>query len=84
MITAALEGKLNDVEFVAHRTFGMMMPKSCPNVPSELLSPRYAWANEDEYDIKAKELGTMFIKNFEKYAAGVNEEILAAAPKVNW
>ena len=84
MITAALEGQLNDVEYVAHRTFGMMMPKSCPNVPSELLSPRYAWSNEDEYDIKAKELAAMFIKNFEKYAAGVNEEILAAAPKAIW
>lgn len=82
MITAALEGKLDNVEYVAHRTFGMMMPKECPNVPSELLSPRHAWADEAEYDKKAKELAAMFIKNFEKYAAGVNEEILAAAPIV--
>ena len=82
MITAALEGKLDDVEFVAHETFGMMMPKECPGVPSELLNPRFAWASEAEYDKKAKELAAMFIKNFNKYAAGVNEEILAAAPKV--
>ena len=82
MITAALNGDLDNVEYVAHRTFGMMMPKECPDVPASLLSPRYAWANEIEYDIKAKELAQMFIKNFEKYASGVNEEILAAAPTI--
>lgn len=82
MITAALEGKLDNVAYQAHRTFGVMMPKECPNVPAELLSPRHAWKNEEEYDKKAKELGAMFIKNFEKYAAGVTEEILAAAPTI--
>ena len=81
MISAALEGKLDHVEYVAHRHFGFMMPKECPNVPSELLSPRLAWSNEDEYDNKSKELAAMFIKNFEKYASGVSAEILDAAPK---
>lgn len=82
MITAALEGKLDNVEFVAHPVFGMMMPTSCPGVPSEVLNPRDTWQNKDDYDAKAQELAVKFIKNFEKYAAGVNEEILAAAPKV--
>ncbi len=80
MITAALEGKLDNVEYVAHRTFGMMMPKECPNVPAELLSPRFAWSDENEYDLKAKELAAMFVKNFEKYASGVDQEVLDAAP----
>jgi phosphoenolpyruvate carboxykinase (ATP) len=30
----------------------------------------------------AKQLAEQFIKNFEKYAAGVSDEILAAAPKI--
>ena len=82
MITAALDGQLDDVDYIAHKTFGMMMPTSCPGVPSELLSPRHAWSNEDEYDAKAKQLAKEFVKNFEKYADGVSDEILAAAPKV--
>ncbi len=82
MISAALQGKLDEVEYVAHQTFGMMMPKECPGVPSELLNPRYAWSDEAEYDVKAKQLAAEFIKNFEKYADGVSEEILNAAPKV--
>ncbi len=82
MITAALEGDLDSVEFEAHPVFGMMVPKRCPNVPAEILNPRNTWADQNAYDQKAKDLASQFVKNFEKYANGVNEEILAAAPKV--
>jgi len=82
MITAALEGKLDNSEYEAHPVFGMMIPKTCPNVPSEILNPRNTWQDKNAYDIKAKELAGKFIKNFEDYASGVNEEILAAAPRI--
>jgi phosphoenolpyruvate carboxykinase (ATP) len=81
MITAALEGKLDDVEYEAHPVFGMMMPKECPNVPSEILNPRNTWEDKNAYDEKAAVLANKFVKNFEKYADGVSVEILAAAPK---
>lgn len=81
MITAALEGDLDNVEFEAHPVFGMMIPKECPNVPAEILNPRNTWADKNEYDQKAKKLAEEFINNFEKYADGVSEEILQAAPK---
>jgi len=81
MITAALNGDLDKVEFEQHPVFGMMMPKSCPNVPDEILNPRNTWDDKAAYDVKAKDLAQQFIKNFEKYASGVNDEILAAAPK---
>ena len=80
MITAALNGELNDVSFEAHPVFGMLMPTSCPNVPTEILNPRNTWADKTAYDAMAQNLAQQFIKNFTKYAAGVNEEILAAAP----
>ncbi len=82
MITAALEGKLDNVLFEAHPVFGMMMPTECPGVPAEVLNPRNTWSDKNQYDAKAKQLGAEFLKNFEKYASGVNEEILAAAPKI--
>ena len=82
MITAALEGKLDDVTYEAHPIFGMLMPESCPGVPSEVLNPRNTWSNKEEYDEKAKDLAQQFIRNFEKFADHAGEEILAAAPKV--
>jgi len=81
MITAALEGTLNNVEYMNDPIFGMAVPTSCPDVPAELLQPRNTWADKNAYDEKAKYLAGLFVKNFEKYKDGVSEEILAAAPK---
>lgn len=80
MITAALKGQLDQVAYEAHPVFGVMMPASCPGVPAEILNPRSTWADVAAYDARAKDLALQFIKNFEKYAAGVGAEILAAAP----
>ncbi len=82
MITAALEGSLEKVEFEPHPVFGMMMPKSCPGVPSAILNPRNTWVDKKSYDKNAKELAKKFRKNFKKYASGVSEEILNAAPLI--
>src|SRR5882757_3765704 len=81
MITAALEGRLETVSYEAHPIFGMLMPKACPGVPTEVLNPRNTWSDGNAYDEKATALAKEFIKNFEKYAAGANEEILVAAPR---
>ncbi len=82
MITAALEGKLANATFEADPVFGFMIPTSCDGVPSEILNPKNTWTDKALYDAKAKELAILFIKNFEKYASGVSDAILAAAPKV--
>lgn len=82
MITAAMNGELNNVEYIPHPTFGVLMPTSCPNVPSEILNPRDTWADKEAYDKKASELAQLFVKNFDKYASQANEEILSAAPVV--
>jgi phosphoenolpyruvate carboxykinase (ATP) len=81
MITAALEGKLDNVTTELDPIFGVAIPKEVPGVPSEVLTPRNTWADKQAYDEKAKYLAGLFVKNFEKYASGVSEEILAAAPK---
>ncbi|MBH2005531.1 MAG: phosphoenolpyruvate carboxykinase (ATP) [Sphingobacteriia bacterium] len=82
MITAALNGALNEVAYEQHPVFGMMMPASCPGVPAEILNPRNTWKDTAAYDATVLKLAKEFIKNFEKYAAGVTLEILDAAPIV--
>jgi phosphoenolpyruvate carboxykinase (ATP) len=83
MITAALEDALCNVEFEDHALFGFAIPKKCPGVPAEILNPRNTWADKSAYDEKANYLARLFIKNFEKYAGGVSDDVLAAAPQHN-
>ena len=82
MISAALEGKLSNVEYDFHPIFGMAVPQECHGVPSEILNPRNTWADKNAYDEKANFLAALFTKNFEKYKDGVTAEVLAAAPKI--
>jgi phosphoenolpyruvate carboxykinase (ATP) len=82
LITAALNGKLDTVEYGSSLYFGLSFPKSCEGVPAEIMDPRNGWADKTAYDEKAKNLAEQFINNFNQYASAANEEILAAAPKV--
>jgi phosphoenolpyruvate carboxykinase (ATP) len=81
MITAALEGQLDQVEFETHPVFGVSMPKSCPQVPSEILNPRLTWSDSAAYDAKASQLASAFIKNFDQYRDGVDAQILRGEPR---
>jgi len=82
LITAALSGELNKVDYTKHDVFGVAMPSSCPGVPDEILNPRNTWADKEAYDLKANNLAASFNKNFEKFAEFANQEILDGAPKV--
>jgi phosphoenolpyruvate carboxykinase (ATP) len=80
LITAALQGDLDHVDYESHELFGIAMPKSCPGVPDEILNPKNTWTNKDAYEQKANYLAEAFLKNFEKFADIANEEIMAGAP----
>ncbi len=82
MISAAMNGKLNAVEYTEHDVFGLAMPHSCPGVPEGLLSPRNTWDDKDAYDHQAALLARKFNENFAQFEAGVSNEIRQAAPAV--
>jgi phosphoenolpyruvate carboxykinase (ATP) len=82
LITAALEGKFQDIEFTEHNVFGLHMPVSCPEVPSEILNPRNTWADKQKYDQKANELALAFLNNFKQFEDFSDEEMRASLPKV--
>jgi phosphoenolpyruvate carboxykinase (ATP) len=48
MITAALNGELNDAYKIMW--FWNRNSTECPNVPSEILNQRNTWDNKDLYD----------------------------------
>ena len=82
MLTAALEGKLDEVEYEAHPVFGVQMPLTCPDVPAEILNPRNSWKDKKAYDKKAAFLAEQFVDNFENFAENASEDIKAGGPRV--
>lgn len=78
MVRAALNGSLAQVATEADPLFGLHVPVSCPDVPSEVLQPRNTWRNPNAYDDKAQHLAGLFKQNFEQFADGVSEEVKAA------
>ena len=81
MITAALEGDLNNVKYKEHPIFGVQIPNEVPNVPYEILDPVNTWSDKSEYYQQANELAGTFVKNFKKYESNANQFILSGAPK---
>ncbi len=82
MIAAALDGSLAKVDYVADAIFGLGIPLSCPNVPSEILNPRNTWADASQYDKKAHELAQKFVTNFNEFLDVASDEMKEAMPKV--
>ncbi len=80
MVKAALGGALDSVEFSEDPVFRVSVPKACPNVPSEVLTPRSTWSDGAAFDAKAKDLADRFVKNFKAFE-GVSANIAAAGPR---
>ena len=84
MITAVLEGKLKDYtyeDYHIHSVFGVAQPRTCPGVPSALLSPRKTWNNDDAYYKTAFKLSNAFRVNFKQFEEFANEEIRRGGPQ---
>ena len=80
MVSAALAGELDNVEYELDPIFNVLVPKSCPNVPAEMLDPKSMWADKEAYEASAKVLAAKFQENFKKYTH-MPENIVNAGPK---
>ena len=81
MVTAALNGMLDNVEYKHHDIFNVDYPTSCPGVPNENLDAKEMWADKKAYDEQANKLAQMFVKNFEEKYPNMMPEIVAAGPQ---
>ncbi len=80
MITEDLRGELEKADFQLHPIFQVEVPKTCPEVPAEILDPKNTWKDKDAYDTKANELAKRFAENSEGFSE-VAQEILTAGPR---
>jgi phosphoenolpyruvate carboxykinase (ATP) len=81
MINAALSGVLDDVGSDVDPIFNLDVPASCPNVPTEVLTPRNTWSGQAAYDAQARKLAAMFAENFRAFEATAGAAVKAAGPR---
>ena len=82
LLSAALNGKLDEVKFTKDPVFEFEVPTQCPNVPDEVLNPATSWGDKKEYDRRYKDLAMRFAQNFGKFEDGTPQEVVEAGPKV--
>jgi phosphoenolpyruvate carboxykinase (ATP) len=79
LLSAALAGELEGVEYRTDPFFGLQIPVHVAGVPDAVLDPRGAWADKAAYDKAAKALVKRFEDNFGTFADLVDDEVKAAA-----
>jgi phosphoenolpyruvate carboxykinase (ATP) len=81
LLNAALKGELLKVEYQKDPVFGFDVPKSCPDVPAQILDPANTWGSREEYNRKYDALAARFIENFKLMMEGCPKHILESGPK---
>ncbi len=84
MITAVLNGDLglyNYDDYHIHSVFGVAQPRSCPGVPTEVLSPKSTWNDDEAYYKTAFKLANAFRENFKQFESSASEEIRRGGPQ---
>ncbi len=80
MLNAAMEGKLDDVEYRTDKLFGFQIPLTCPGVPDDVFKPSNAWGDKKDYWRKYDALVSRYIENFKLFADHVPDSVKAAGP----
>jgi phosphoenolpyruvate carboxykinase (ATP) len=83
IITAILDGSIEKAPTKNLPIFNLEVPTELTGVKTDILDPRDTYADAKEWEEKAKDLASKFIKNFEKYTD--NEEgksLVAAGPQL--
>ena len=83
IIDAILDGSIEKAETKIIPIFNLEVPTALHDVDPKILDPRDTYTDAKEWEEKAKDLGSRFIKNFEKYTD--NEEgkaLVAAGPQL--
>jgi len=81
ILTAVLEGKLDQVDYAVDRWFGFEIPQYCPGVPAEILNPADSWTDKTAYEKTIQDLVNRFKMNMKRYEDSTPQEVLLAGPK---
>ena len=80
IIDAIHNGELDSAETQTLPIFNLKVPKTCSNVPSEILLPSNTWSDAGAYNQTLTKLANMFVENFKKYEDRASTQIKNAGP----
>ena len=84
IIDAILNGDILNAPTKKIPYFDFEVPTALPGVDPKILDPRDTYANPSDWDNKAKDLASRFIKNFVKYETNpAGKALVKAGPKVS-
>lgn len=82
ILDAIHSGELAKAEYETYETFNLQVPKTCPNVPDEILNPAKGWTGTADFKEEVTKLAELFQENFKKYQDEATPEVLKAGPTV--
>ena len=83
IIDAILDGSIDKAETKTIPYFNFEVPTSLPGVDPAILDPRDTYASASQWDEKAKDLASRFIKNFAKFTGNeAGKALVAAGPQL--
>ena len=83
IIDAILNGNINKAPTKKLPYFDFEIPTELTGVATNILDPRDTYADAAEWDVKAKDLASRFIKNFAKYEGNeAGKALVAAGPQL--
>jgi len=82
IIDAILDGSINKAPTKKIPVFDFEVPTELPGVDPKILDPRDTYANPADWDAKAADLASRFVKNFVKYESNeAGKALVKAGPK---
>lgn len=79
IIDAILDGSIENAPTKQLPVFNLEIPTVLPGVDTNILDPRNTYDQVQEWEDRAKDLATRFIKNFDKYTDNAEGKALVAA-----
>ncbi len=83
IIDAILDGSIEKAETKTIPYFNLAVPTELPGVDTNILDPRNTYADATQWEEKAKDLASRFVKNFELYTGNdAGKALVAAGPQL--
>ena len=83
IIDAILDGSIEQANTKSIPYFNFEVPTELPGVDTNILDPRNTYADAAEWETKAKDLASRFIKNFAKYERNeAGKALVSAGPQL--